>query len=278
MPSAPSRSASSAARHAASSRVAFTRVDPPHLRLADRVIVDVEDLDRVLGFLAVSVDPDDHVLAAIDARRAGGGGFLDHRLGPAGRDRIGHAALGIDALDDLPGFVDQALRQALDIIAAAQRIDDLGHPGLFLDDDLRVAGDPRGEVGRQRDRLVERVGVERLRPAQHRRHRLDRGADDVVVGVGSCNDTPLVWQCVRSILERSSFAPSSVITRCHSVRAARSFATSMKKFMPIAKKNDSRPANASMSSPDAIAAFTYSLPSAIVKASSCTCVAPASCM
>src|SRR3546814_3571354 len=47
---------------------------------------------------------------------------------------------------------------------------------------------------------------------------------------GSCsvNDTPDVWQCVRSILERSSFAPSCVITRYQSSRAARSFDTSMR--------------------------------------------------
>ena len=66
--------------------------------------------------------------------------------------------------------------------------------------------------------------------------------------------------------------------RCQSSRAARSFAASMKKFMPIAKKNDSRPAKASTSMPPAIAAFTYSLPSASVKPSSCTRFAPASCM
>ncbi len=97
---------------------------------------------------------------------------------------------------------------------------------------------------------------------------------------GSCSvsETPLVWQCVRSILDRSSFAQSFVITRCHSTRAARSLAISMKKFMPIAKKKLSRPANLSMSRPLATPYFTYSMPSAMVKASSCTAVAPASCM
>ena len=35
---------------------------------------------------------------------------------------------------------------------------------------LRVAGDAGGEVGRQRDGLVERVGVQRLRAAVRRRH------------------------------------------------------------------------------------------------------------
>jgi hypothetical protein len=51
---------------------------------------------------------------------------------------------------------------------------------------------------------------------------------------------------------------------CHSRRAARSFAASMKKFMPMAKKNDSRPAKRSTSIPASIAAFTYSRPSASV--------------
>ncbi len=66
--------------------------------------------------------------------------------------------------------------------------------------------------------------------------------------------------------------------RAHSKRAARSFATSMKKFMPIAKKNERRPANASTSSPRAAAVRAYSHPSASVNPSSCTAVAPASCM
>jgi hypothetical protein len=48
--------------------------------------------------------------------------------------------------------------------------------------------------------------------------------------------------------------------------------------MPMAKKKESRPAKASTSSPLASAVFTYSSPSASVKASSSACVAPASCM
>ena len=66
--------------------------------------------------------------------------------------------------------------------------------------------------------------------------------------------------------------------RAQSSRAARSLAASMKKFMPMAKKKLRRPAKSSTSMPEAIAAFTYSLPSASVKASSCTRFAPASCM
>ena len=55
--------------------------------------------------------------------------------------------------------------------------------GLLGEDQLGVAGDPGREVGRQRQRLVEGVGVQRLGAAEHRGERLDRGADHVVVGV-----------------------------------------------------------------------------------------------
>ena len=72
---------------------------------------------------------------------------------------------------------------------------------------------------------------------------------------GSCSvsDTPDVWQCVRSIFEPGFCAPRSFMMRAHSSRAARSFATSMKKFMPIAKKNERRPANSSTPRPRAAA-------------------------
>ena len=52
----------------------------------------------------------------------------------------------------------------------------------------------------------------------------------------------------------------------------------MKKLIPMAKKNESRGAKASMSRPRPVAKRAYSQPSAIVKASSRSAVAPASCM
>jgi hypothetical protein len=52
--------------------------------------------------------------------------------------------------------------------------------------------------------------------------------------------------------------------RAHNVRAARSLATSMNRFMPMPKKKLSRGAKASMSSPRACAQRTYSMPSASV--------------
>ena len=76
---------------------------------------------------------------------------------------------------------------------------------------------------------------------------------------------PLVWQWVRSASDLASLGANSVlISLAHSRRAARSFATSMKKFMPMPKKNDSRGANASMSRPASTPARAYSTPSASV--------------
>jgi hypothetical protein len=97
---------------------------------------------------------------------------------------------------------------------------------------------------------------------------------------GSCSvsETPEVWQCVRSISEPGFFGSNCRMMRDQSSRAARSFATSMKKSMPIAKKKEMRPAKSSTSTPRASTLRTYSRPSASVKASSCTAVAPASCM
>ena len=78
------------------------------------------------------------------------------------------------------------------------------------------------------------------------------------------SDQPEVWEWVRSDSDLGFFAPNPLTSFAHSSRAARSLATSMKKFMPMHQKNDSRGANASMSSPASMPARRYSMPSARV--------------
>ena len=97
---------------------------------------------------------------------------------------------------------------------------------------------------------------------------------------GSCavRLTPEVWQWVRSARLIGFLGSWRAIISAHSSRAARSLAISMKKFMPMLKKNDRRGAKVSMSSLRSSATRTYSMPSARVKASSWTTVAPASWM
>ncbi len=65
------------------------------------------------------------------------------------------------------------------------------------------------------------------------------------------SDQPDVWQWVRSASDLSDFGSNRATSRAHSRRAARSFATSVKKFMPTAKKKDRRGAKSSIFSPAA---------------------------
>ena len=65
-------------------------------------------------------------------------------------------------------------------------------------------------------------------------------------------------------IDRGSLGPNGRTSLAHSSRAARSFATSMKKFMPMAQKNDRRGAKRSTARPASMPARTYSTPSASV--------------
>ena len=80
----------------------------------------------------------------------------------------------------------------------------------------------------------------------------------------AASDQPEVCEWARSDSERGSFGSNSFISLAQSSRAARSLATSMKKFMPIAQKNDRRGAKRSTSRPALMPARTYSTPSASV--------------
>src|SRR5580658_142128 len=81
------------------------------------------------------------------------------------------------------------------------------------------------------------------------------------------SDQPDVWQWARSDSDLALFGllgAKSLTSLAHSSRPPRSFATTMKKFNPIAQKNESRGAKESMSSPEPSPARRYSTPSARV--------------
>ncbi len=92
------------------------------------------------------------------------------------------------------------------------------------------------------------------------------------------SDQPEVCEWVRSERDLAFFGSNCRTSLAHSSRAARILAISMKKFMPIAQKKESRGAKASTSIPAARPARMYSTPSASVYASSRSAVAPASWM
>ena len=153
------------------------------LRLAHRRVVDIEDLDRVFLGQFVLVDPDNHVAAAVDRRLFLGRRFLDTQLRHTGFDRLGHAPQRFDLVEDLLRFFNQRCGQRLDVVGTGERVDHVADAGLLLDHQLGVAGDARRMIGRQGDRFVEGVGVQRLGAAEDRGHRFDGSPDDVVVGV-----------------------------------------------------------------------------------------------
>ncbi len=126
------------------------------------------------------VDPDHRLLAGVDPRLGAGGGLFDPALGQARLDRPGHTAQSLDLGDVDPRPRLQVVGQALHQERAAPGIHRGGDAALQLQQQLRVAGDAGGEIRRQSNGFVERVGVERLRPAKHSGHGLDGRAGDVV--------------------------------------------------------------------------------------------------
>ena len=129
---------------------------------ADLGVLDLEDLDVVflVGRKAVLVDPDHRLLTRIDAGLGAGGSLLDAQLRDAGLDRGGHAAHLLDLGDVRHCLVGQFIREPLDMVAPAPRVDGAGRAALLLQEQLGVASDTRREVSGQRERFVEGVGVQ----------------------------------------------------------------------------------------------------------------------
>ena len=172
-------------RRAAGGLVARRAHRPETLDLprAHRRVVDIEYLDGRVLRGAVFVDADDGFLAAVDARLARGGGLLYAPLRQAREHRFRHAAERLGLVDQRPRRGDQTGGKTLNVIRPAERIDDARDSRFLLEYQLGIAGDAGRELGRQRYRLVERVGVQRLRAAERRRQRLDGGARHIVVGI-----------------------------------------------------------------------------------------------
>ena len=140
-------------------------------------------LDRLLAVLREPVDADDHALAGLDLGLVAEGRLLDLTLDEPLLDRLDRATQLVDPFDQLARTLLQLVRHRLDEVGAAERIGGVRPAGLGGEDLLRPQRDPRRPLGRQRKRLVERIRVDRLRPAAYGRERLDGHADDVVLGL-----------------------------------------------------------------------------------------------
>ena len=125
--------------------------------------------------------PTTTAVAGVDRLLRAVGSVLDLALDVAGLDRGQRTAQAVDAFDQLARFALDPVRPLLDRVGAAERIDRVGHTAFVQDDLLRPQRNRGAFLGRQRQRLVAAVAVERLRAAEHRRQRLQRDPHDVVV-------------------------------------------------------------------------------------------------
>ena len=89
----------------------------------------------------------------------------------------------VEVGEQLLGLALHLVGQRLDEVRPAERVGDVGDVRLVGDHLLGAQGDARRLLGRQRHRLVHRVRVQRLRPAEHAGQRLDRRAHDVDLGL-----------------------------------------------------------------------------------------------
>ena len=98
-------------------------------------------------------------------------------------------------------------------------------------------------------------------------------------GCCAVSDSPLVCVWNFSCIDLGFFAPNlSLSMRAYTRRAALNFATSSKNSMVQQKKNDRRGAKSSIASPCARHVSMYAMALAIVNATSCVAVEPASLM
>src|SRR5205807_457584 len=84
-------------------------------------------------------------------------------------------------IEVLVGFALEAVRFALDEVRTTERIDCINDASLVGQNLLRTKCDLYGLLAGKCERLVHRIRVQRLRAAEHRRHCLEGGADDVVL-------------------------------------------------------------------------------------------------
>ena len=184
--------------------------------------VDRLQLDRELRLGCVFVHADDHALTRLDLLLPLERGVLDLALDEALLDCRDTAAELIDPLDQLPGARFELVGQRFDVVRPAERIGGHDRSRLVLQDLLRAQRDRRRPLGRERERLVVGVRVQRLRAAGNSRERLDRDAHDVVLGLlrGQGRATGLCVEAQRKCLWVRRAEPLAHHTRPDATRGA----------------------------------------------------------
>src|SRR3990170_8797377 len=136
-----------------------------HLALDD-LLAHTQDLRPRLLVVGELVHADDGPLPPVDLHLDAVGVLLDLALLEPQLDRPQRPAHRVDLRDILERLLLNAIGQALDVVRPGQRVDHVRHAALVGDDLLRPQGDLDRLLGGQGQRLVHRVRVQRLRPAQ----------------------------------------------------------------------------------------------------------------
>src|SRR6266540_1216917 len=146
---------------------------------SERRFGDAQRLDLGLLVDGEIIDADDRALLVLDFPLVAVGGVRNLLLEEPFADRRDHAAEAGDAVEVAVRVLLELVRERLEEIRTAERIDGVRDAALVREDLLRPQGDPRRFLVRHLVRLVVRVRVQRLRAAEDRRERLHRRADDV---------------------------------------------------------------------------------------------------
>ena len=109
----------------------------------------------------------------------------------------------VEVGEDLLGLALHLVGERLDEVRAAERIGHVGHVRLVGDHLLGAQRDARRLLGRQRQRLVHRVGVQRCVPPSTPASASIAVRTMFTSGCCAVSDTPAVWVWNRSCIERS---------------------------------------------------------------------------
>ena len=167
-------------------RLIARRAQPPkagNLRLADGRVINSQDTDRLLVLRPILVHADHRLLSGIDSGLGASRRLFDPHFGNAGLNRLRHSTQLLHFANVAPGALRQIVRQPLDKITAAPRIDDTARIGFLLQEQLRVARDSRRKVRGQGERFVQCIGVQRLRVSVGGRHCLQTSSNHIVVHI-----------------------------------------------------------------------------------------------
>ena len=147
------------------------------------IIIDVAHFDVRLFVKSIFIDPNNHLLAAVNHCLAPRRSFFNFELGQAACNGFGHAAHFLNLFDQRPGLINKIRSEFFHIVRPSQRINHIGHPRLLLQNELSVAGNARRGFSGQGNGLIKTVGMERLRATQNRGHRFKSSAHDVIIGI-----------------------------------------------------------------------------------------------